>query len=123
MTGGGLRFSLQWQLTKKEDPDLSYCINSRRWRVRVLSFSSVAAAPNDHEVVSSSVQWVNVTGENTNHSFAGTFSTSRYYSFQVAHRGEFTYTDRNEFDLKPITFASQIYYFRDQRMLINDQDV
>ncbi len=111
---GSFNIFLEWDLTEKEDPELQYCIGSRMWRVRTLEYLNADAAPLDYEVKTSSVKWINVTDENTNYTFAKSLSTNVYYSFQVVHRGEFGFSERMEYDLKPIMFASQVYYFGQQ---------
>ena len=112
--GGSISIYLQWQLTEKEDEKLAYCIGSRMWRVRILKYPSATVAPFDYEVKNSSVQWINVSDQNTNHSFTEILLTDVYYSFQVVHRGEFSYSERTQYNLKPITFASKIYYYGKQ---------
>ncbi len=109
---------MKWQLTENEDPEIDYCINSRRWRVRVLSFSSVQTSPADKDAVKDiSVQWTNVSNFATEYFFPRSVSLHLYYSFQVVHRGDFNFRQVHEFNIKPITFASYVYYFGEQGIL------
>ena len=106
---------IQWQLTENEDHEIKDCINSRHWRVRLLSFSSAQTAPVDKDIVNdNSVQWTNVSNMATEYFFPQPVSSHLYYSFQVVHRGDFNPRQVYEFDINPITFASYLYYFGEQ---------
>ena len=110
------KVKLHWEATTKKSPDLSYCLGARRWQVRALAFSSVEDAPGDYHIADdSSVSWAIVPKRDTNYTFTD-IVPNMYYSFQVGHN-EKKFDGKDDDDTMPLVFASQVYFFGEQRNL------
>ena len=116
--------TLNWQITSKEDPNLSYCKRSKRWKVKVLKYSNIANAPGDYEVRQhdASIEWITVPRRDTTYSFTEDFSNDTYYSFQVEHNfssdddddEDDDEDDEDDDEIQPLAFASYVYFFGKQ---------
>ncbi len=84
--------------------------------MRVLKFSSVAAAPGDNFVIEdSSVEWITVPRRDTNYTFTDA-TPGMYYSFQIGHlEKKFSSSAADEDDeVGPQVYASKVYYIGNQ---------
>ena len=66
---GTVAVNLNWKLSKNENKNIDFCNYSRTWRVRILRYSNVDMTPDDKEVVTFNVDWINVPGRNISYNF------------------------------------------------------
>ena len=112
---GSVRVRLAWNSSRKEDNNIGYCTGSRKWQVRVLSYSDVNLSPGDKQYVNpSGISWNNVPGRNQTYKFTRFLNNATYYQFQVGN-----IEDELLGNSKGKTYGSHVYYFGKQSENIN----
>ena len=112
---GSVRVRLAWNSSRKEDNNIEYCTGSRKWQVRVLSYSDVNLTPGDKQYVNpSGIRWNIVPGRNQTYKFTRFLNNASYYQFQVGNIEDELLGDRTG-----KTYGSHVYYFGKQSENIN----
>ena len=97
---GSVRVRLAWNSSRKEDNNIEYCTGSRKWQVRVLSYSDVNLTPGDKQYVNpSGIRWNNVPGRNQTYKFTRILNNATYYQFQVGNIEDELLGDSNRKDI------------------------
>lgn len=112
---GSVEVSLAWNSSRKEDKNIRYCTGSKKWQVRVLSYSDVNLTPGDKQNVNPfGISWNIVPGQNQTYNFTRVLNNETYYQFQIGN-----IQDELVGDAIAKTYGSYVYYFGKQSENIN----